>query len=71
LTAEIAEEFAEFAEFAEKIFLRVLVETPAPPAFCRNALERKQPPGWSRLLVFFSTTTFSSGLLAFSSTLAS
>jgi hypothetical protein len=51
LTAEIAE---EFAKIAEKIFLRVLVETPAPPAFCKNALERKQPPGWSRLFVFFS-----------------
>jgi hypothetical protein len=50
LTAEIAE---DFAKFVEKIFLRVLVETPAPPAFCRNALERKQPPGWSRLFVFF------------------
>jgi hypothetical protein len=49
LTAEIAE---EFAKFAKKILLRVLVETPAPPALCRNALERKQPPGWSRLFVF-------------------
>jgi hypothetical protein len=49
LTAEIAE---DLVKFAEKIFPRVLVETPAPPAFFRNALERKQPPGWSRLFVF-------------------
>ena len=51
LTAKIAK---DSAKFAKKIVPKVLVETPAPPAFCRNALERKQPPGWSRLFVFFS-----------------
>jgi hypothetical protein len=35
----------EVAEFAEKILPRVLVETPAPPALRKGALERRQLPG--------------------------
>jgi len=65
LTAKIAK---DFAKVAKKIVPRVLVETPAPPALCKERIGKETVVGIVPPVCLFSSTAFSSWLLAFGST---
>jgi hypothetical protein len=65
LTAEIAK---DFAKVAKKIFPRVLVETPAPPAFCRERIGKETAAGMVPPVCFLSLTALGFWLLASGST---
>jgi hypothetical protein len=55
LTAEIAE---NLAEFAERIFPRVLVETPAPPALPKERIGKETATGMVPPVCFLSHNSF-------------
>jgi len=55
LTAEIAK---NLAKVAEKSFPRVLVETPAPPAFRKECIGKETAAGNVPPVCFLSTISF-------------